>query len=288
MTTELAPTTNVAAQIIERVLLAGDLSKLQPADKVRYYNEVCASVGLNPLTQPFEYITLQGKQTLYARKAATDQLRKLHNISVQIIKRELIDGIYTVTARATDPTGRTDEDVGAIVPPPGAADRAIALMKAETKAKRRVTLSIVGLGFLDESEVEDLQRTPHNTSVEIALESPLASLPDPDAPKQLPPPVVGEVAEVAGMTGEVVKVELIEPGNAATWGGFCAEIERMASDQGIDLDLANDCIRKIKANHAKAKVSIELDNPTSVEARRKILEAACNEKLDWKTGKGLK
>jgi hypothetical protein len=33
-------------------------------------------------------------------------------------------------------------------------------MKAETKAKRRVTLSICGLGLLDESEVEDLNQTP--------------------------------------------------------------------------------------------------------------------------------
>jgi hypothetical protein len=32
-----------------------------------------------------------------------------------------------------------------------------ALMKAETKAKRRATLSICGLGMLDETEVEDIQ-----------------------------------------------------------------------------------------------------------------------------------
>jgi len=37
-----------------------------------------------------------------------------------------------------------------------AEDRANAIMKAETKAKRRVTLSICGLGFLDESEIENI------------------------------------------------------------------------------------------------------------------------------------
>ena len=31
-----------------------------------------------------------------------------------------------------------------------------AIMKAETKAKRRVTLSVCGLGFLDESEIETI------------------------------------------------------------------------------------------------------------------------------------
>jgi len=41
-----------------------------------------------------------------------------------------------------------------------------AFMKAETKAKRRVTLSICGLGFLDESEVEDMVPT-NNAANEI-------------------------------------------------------------------------------------------------------------------------
>jgi len=31
------------------------------------------------------------------------------------------------------------------------------MMKAETKAKRRVTLAICGLGFLDESEVDSIK-----------------------------------------------------------------------------------------------------------------------------------
>jgi hypothetical protein len=35
-------------------------------------------------------------------------------------------------------------------------DKANAIMKAVTKAKRRVTLSICGLGFLDETEVETI------------------------------------------------------------------------------------------------------------------------------------
>jgi hypothetical protein len=37
-----------------------------------------------------------------------------------------------------------------------AEDRANTILKAVTKAKRRVTLSICGLGFLDETEVEDI------------------------------------------------------------------------------------------------------------------------------------
>lgn len=141
------------AAIMERVLVAGDLGKLSPADRVRYYTETCRSLGLNPLTRPFDYITLNGKLTLYAKRDATDQLRKVHRVSVSITARERIEDLYVVTARATLPDGRTDESVGAVSLAGLRGDAlANAIMKAETKAKRRVTLSIVGLGWLDETE----------------------------------------------------------------------------------------------------------------------------------------
>jgi hypothetical protein len=149
-----------AGDIMERVIAVGDLSKLQPEERVLYYNRTCESLGLNPLTRPFEYITLNGKLTLYARKDCTDQLRSLKRVSVAIVDRQRIEDIYAVTARATMPDGRTDESIGA-VPIAGLKgdNLANALMKAETKAKRRVTLSICGLGMLDESELETIPAT---------------------------------------------------------------------------------------------------------------------------------
>jgi hypothetical protein len=56
------------------------------------------------------------------------------------------------------PNGRCDESTGA-VSVSGLKGEALAnaYMKAETKAKRRVTLSILGLNMLDESEVESMQ-----------------------------------------------------------------------------------------------------------------------------------
>lgn len=143
--------------LAERVVVLGDLDGLKPAERAAYYSRVCESVGLNPMTRPFEYIRLQGKLTLYARRDATDQLRRIYGVSVVIVSRERHDDVYVVTARATTPDGRTDESVGAV--PLGAIKGealANALMKAETKAKRRVTLSICGLGWLDESEVSSI------------------------------------------------------------------------------------------------------------------------------------
>ena len=176
MSTDLV-TTNGAA-IMERVIIAGDLSKLAPIERVSYYRATCESLGLNPLTKPFEYIQLNGKLTLYATRNCTDQLRKLHQVSLQVAARERLEDIYVVTARATLPDGRTDESIGA-VSIAGLRGEALAnaLMKAETKAKRRATLSIVGLSFSDETEVETIpgaQPVAVSAAGDIEVPAPIA------------------------------------------------------------------------------------------------------------------
>lgn len=144
--------------IMEQVIIKGDLSSLTPIERMEYYRAVCNSVGLNPLTQPFQYITLNGKLTLYARKDATDQIRNNNGVSIIKLERERIDDIYTVTAYATDKTGKSDSSIGAVfIGGKRGDDLANAFMKAETKAKRRVTLSICGLGMLDETELETIK-----------------------------------------------------------------------------------------------------------------------------------
>jgi len=142
---------------VETVLIGGDLSKLTPAQRVSYYQATCKSLGLNPLTRPFDYLVLNGKMVLYARRDATDQLRSIKGISITIASRETIGDVYVVTARATNADGRTDEATG-VVSMKGLSGEALAngMMKAESKAKRRVTLSIVGLGMSDETEIETI------------------------------------------------------------------------------------------------------------------------------------
>jgi hypothetical protein len=142
---------------IEQLLVAGDLSKLNPEQRVRYVQKLCNDTGLNILSRPFDYISLQGKLTLYANKGAAEQLRAVNKISINITAREKIDEVYVVTARAKKPDGREDESTGA-VPITGLKgdNLANAMLKAETKAKRRVTLSICGLNMLDETEVDSI------------------------------------------------------------------------------------------------------------------------------------
>ena len=150
-------TQNAIGQTVDDVIARGDLSKLSPQDRVVHYHNVCKSLGLNPFTQPFQYVTLNGKLQLYARRDAADQLRKLHGINIEVVDRSVHNDLLTVHVRATDKTGRRDEDFG-VVAIGGLKGEAAAnaFLKAVTKAKRRVTLSIAGLGFSDETEVDDI------------------------------------------------------------------------------------------------------------------------------------
>lgn len=158
----VAPPIEHAISAVEQALYMNDLSKLTPPQRVELVNAICRSTGLNPLTKPMEYITLNGKLTLYATRACTDQLRQIHGVSITGITRERDGDLYIVTARAQDRQGRIDESTGVLnVKGLGGEALANALMKAETKSKRRVTLSICGLGMLDESEVGDAQSAPH-------------------------------------------------------------------------------------------------------------------------------
>jgi hypothetical protein len=196
---------------IRQVLLGGDLAKLTETQKLEYYRRVCDSLGLNPLTQPFEYLRLSGKHVLYAKKDATDQLRNLHGISITALTGDLREGVYVVTATAALPNGRTDVSTGA-VPLDGLKGeaRANALMKCETKAKRRVTLSICGLGMLDESEIGSLPpAAPIDVAVTAGDERPMP----PDGAVYLDAVIerrskAGAWIEVTTSQGEVVVAEL--------------------------------------------------------------------------------
>jgi hypothetical protein len=145
------------SKIATAVLLHGDVEKLSDEQRISYVKHVCDTLGLNFITQPFAFIRLNGKLVLYAKKDATEQLRKLHGVSVSEITSQRLEDVFVVTAKAQDRTGRTDAATGAVAIGNLKGEAlANALMKAETKAKRRVTLSICGLGMLDELEAEPL------------------------------------------------------------------------------------------------------------------------------------
>lgn len=151
-TTDTNPT-----EIMTAVITAGDLGKLTPEQRVRYYIATCESLNLNPLTKPFDYIELNRKLVLYPNKGATDQLRELRHIDIHIRSMERMEDVYIVTVEGRTPAGRTDTDIGVVTIGNLKGDvLANALMKCVTKSKRRLTLSICGLNMADETEIETI------------------------------------------------------------------------------------------------------------------------------------
>lgn len=198
----LKSTEQLESSSMVEALLGGDLGKLSDPQLLSYYNELCKSLSLNPLTKPFIFIRdKEDRLIMYASKACTEQLRQIHNLNIVITSREKLDGVYMVIAKAKDKHGREDEAIGVAAlekeeinwvwneaskkKTPQRTGKTIALrgeelanamMKAETKAKRRVTLSIAGLGAFDDDgtneepirgEVLDAPKTEPGTPEEM-------------------------------------------------------------------------------------------------------------------------
>lgn len=162
--------------IANQLILQGDLSKLSASDKVRYYNGYCERMGLDPFTKPFDLLRLNGREVLYCTRSGTQQLNKLHKVSHLITSRDTNAeaGVYIVTSKASLPDGRCTESLGAVnIAGLKGEAYANAIMKAETKAKRRATLDLLGLGVLDESEAESIP----NAST-VALQTMVQALPE--------------------------------------------------------------------------------------------------------------
>lgn len=171
---------------IEKALLEGDLSSLTVEERLVLYYRMCRTLRLNPLTRPFEYVVFRnrddddgdpsapapgGRMVLYARADCAAQLRKIHGISVTKLEASHDGEHYVVVAHVRDRTGKEDVGTGVVWLKKWKRQRggvqstlmdlrgvelANALMKAETKAKRRATLSCAGLAMLDESELDDV------------------------------------------------------------------------------------------------------------------------------------
>lgn len=145
---------------VETTMISGDLGRLTDDQRVAYYKQVCDSLGLNWLTQPLAYITLKTKTgpklMLYATKGAADQLRRLHGVSITKIDTQITATHTIVTVTGQDKNGRTDVEIGMVALTDMYGDLANVVMKAITKAKRRLTFALCGLGMLDETETETI------------------------------------------------------------------------------------------------------------------------------------
>lgn len=158
---------------------AGRDSRALSADhRVAALAALCRALRLNPLTNPIIYVTLNGKEVLYVTRQATDQIAARLGL-----RRETIEGpevrdfagtkLLYCKVRVTfpGPDGRSETSTATLPP----TDLVNSIMKVETKAKRRGTLSIAGLGMLGEDDVEGmgvdaaLDRTPPSSEPTASL-----------------------------------------------------------------------------------------------------------------------
>lgn len=166
------------------VLVAKDISRFTEEEKVKHYEEYCAATGLDPRQRPFEYIWMDDsymgrKLVLYLTKEGAAQLRAKHGVSITGMEGPTVaNDIVSCKAFAKLPDGRVDVSTGSVsvlnLKGKAQADAALA---AETKAKRRVTISICGLGVLDETEVQDVTSMVTKISESASAPAPQVSSP---------------------------------------------------------------------------------------------------------------
>ncbi|WP_161884382.1 hypothetical protein [Deinococcus alpinitundrae] len=140
--------------IVTKVISRGDLNDLHANERIIYYLRICRTLGLNAETLPFSFYEKEGRLHLYATKRCTQQLAKKYSVSIHKLEWQIDDCILTFTAYARLPNGREDVDCGSVdIAGLKGLELSNARMTAATKAKRRVVLSLCGLGMLDELEV---------------------------------------------------------------------------------------------------------------------------------------
>lgn len=187
---------------VEQLVMTGDISKLPPKARVEYYQRYCEAFGMAWISQPIMfYKGPGGSLSPYVRRAGAEQIRENKNMSIRLTNSSLEDGIYTVTAEARLPNGRTDQDIGVVdISGLRGEAKANAIKKCTTQAKRRVTLSLGGLGIPDESEVADIPNA-RRVSFDEAMNS------------NWDKPVIQHDAE----TGEVHEQPAVKPTQTPFW-----------------------------------------------------------------------
>jgi hypothetical protein len=193
--------------VMRQFVMDGDLTPIKPEQRPALVMALCRHIGVDPIERPF-LVFKDGKRTvLYAARACTSALCRVRGISRQLLAVQEVtmagQPVIIARARATLPDGRFDESTG-VVPvmqedtawegpegnkrkvskgwrQPNPSEAANLPMKAETKAKRRAVLDLVGLGMPDESEIETIRgaRRGHvdMTTGELQFESAPAALP---------------------------------------------------------------------------------------------------------------
>ena len=235
----------LANRAIQSFVERGDISLLSTEERVYLYASLCERYGLDPVTRPFDVIELKGKLVLYANRGATDAIARNLGVTREVtVKPSFVDvmgckvalcearATYLGRAETSTATEQVTVMVGGKPELLKGMDLGNVLMKVETKAKRRATLAVAGLGnVLDYSEA---------TTV---------------APSVLPSPDVTLSLEAPSMLSYYVELALSDaritgPANTRDVQAWKALVARFANDVNVSVLDASVTL----ANAVKAKL----------------------------------
>jgi hypothetical protein len=159
----LAETAKYTAGIKE-YFRSGNIAQLNPDEQDFIKAKLCERYNLDPILRPFELISFAGgQQKFYMTASATNQLANALSLTREIVNLEIDEQrmIAKCTVKVSSPTNRSETcnafiAISKFAPPKergGIPTRVLmegeelanTLMKLETKAKRKATMSFFGI-----------------------------------------------------------------------------------------------------------------------------------------------
>lgn len=156
-------TLNDASVGVKEYFRSGNVAQLTESERDIVLAKLCERYDLDPLLRPFDLISFQGKAKFYLTASATNQLAAKKNLTRTVSNIELDEQrfIAKCAVSVSSPEGRSETSIcyigiGKFVPGTkedpkpkkvllDGDELANALLKLDTKAKRRATLSFFGL-----------------------------------------------------------------------------------------------------------------------------------------------
>jgi len=194
-----------------------DLSNLTEEQKQEYVGAVCDHLEVPKELNLVRLIwSDEGdgarRQVAYVLKGATDIIREKRKITTESLTSQIVQGSVVFTATGKDKEGRQEIAVGsAFIGNAIGKNLDNAIMTAQTRATRRMTIQFVGGGVLDESEVNSFTTNIASQSI------PLAQLSLAPAPSVMPSSEPGkDITEIRNADSKSIHVDGVEikPGEA--------------------------------------------------------------------------
>lgn len=248
-----------------------DLGNLSNEERLQYLRNASAYFGLDPDLNALDTIWMNSedgmrKLVAYARKGTTDLLRDIHGIEVSSLVQT--DGPYTgcVSFMATgkNKAGRQEIAVGAHSTEGLRGQRlADAVMTAQTRALRRLTLQFVGGGLLDVSEVGSQTTDIGSSAASLAqLSGSAAVLPPPQAASPAAEPTIlnhKANAAIIEATQALAKTEPVVKGTDIPVSAVTAGKTEVSPEQLAEFKAQQDKLR------ADARVQLAAKAPATPE-----------------------